>query len=141
VDAWQVWEARAIDADSFLLIVAALSDAALAELLALGRELGMEALIEVHTRAELDRALALGARIIGVNNRDLKTLEVKLETSFALVGEIPDDCIAVCESGIRDGAEIERLRAAGFDAFLIGEHLMTQADPAAALSELIASAG
>jgi indole-3-glycerol phosphate synthase len=128
VDAWQVWEARAIDA-------------ALAELLALGRELGMEALIEVHTRAELDRALALGARIIGVNNRDLKTLEVKLETSFALVGEIPDDCIAVCESGIRDGAEIERLRAAGFDAFLIGEHLMTQADPAAALSELIASAG
>jgi indole-3-glycerol phosphate synthase len=101
----------------------------------------MEALIEVHTRAELDRALALGARIIGVNNRDLKTLEVKLETSFALVGEIPDDCIAVCESGIRDGAEIERLRAAGFDAFLIGEHLMTQADPAAALSELIASAG
>jgi indole-3-glycerol phosphate synthase len=140
VDAWQVWEARAIDADSFLLIVAALSDAALGELLALGRELGMEPLIEVHTRAELDRAIAAGARIIGVNNRDLKTLEVKLETSFALVEAIPDDCIAVCESGIRDGAEIKRLRGAGFDAFLIGEHLMTQADPAAALSALIASA-
>ena len=140
VNAWQVWEARAIDADSFLLIVAALSDAVLAELLGLGRELGMEPLIEVHTRAELDRAIAAGARIVGVNNRDLKTLEVKLETSFALVEAIPEECIAVCESGIRDGAEIKRLRAAGFDAFLIGEHLMTQADPAAALSELIASA-
>jgi len=140
VDAWQVWEARAIDADSFLLIVAALSDEALAELLALGRELGMEALVEVHTRAELDRAISAGARIIGVNNRDLKTLEVSLETSYALVDAIPEDCIAVCESGIRDGAEIRRLRTAGFDAFLIGEHLMTQADPAAALSELIASA-
>jgi indole-3-glycerol phosphate synthase len=140
VDAWQVWEARAIDADSFLLIVAALTDAVLAEFLALGRELGMEALVEVHTRAELDRAVALGARIIGVNNRDLKTLKVSLETSFALVEEIPEDCMAVCESGIRDGAEIKRLRAAGFDAFLIGEHLMTQADPAAALAALIASA-
>ena len=140
VDAWQVWEARAIDADSFLLIVAALSDAVLAELLALGRDLGMEALIEVHTRAELDRAISVGARIIGVNNRDLKTLEVKLDTSFVLVEAIPDDCIAVCESGIRDGLEIKRLRAAGFDAFLIGEHLMTQADPAAALAALIVSA-
>jgi indole-3-glycerol phosphate synthase len=139
VDAWQVWEARAIDADSFLLIVAALSDAALGELLALGRELGMEPLIEVHTRAELDRSVAAGARIIGVNNRDLKTLEVKLETSFELVEAIPEDCIAVCESGIRDGAEIRRLRSAGFDAFLIGEHLMTQPDPAAALAALLAS--
>jgi indole-3-glycerol phosphate synthase len=100
----------------------------------------MEALVEVHTRAELDRAVALGARIIGVNNRDLKTLEVSLETSFALVEEIPEECIAVCESGIRDGDEIKRLRAAGFDSFLIGEHLMTQADPAAGLSALIASA-
>jgi len=140
VDAWQVWEARAIDADSFLLIVAALSDSALAELLSLGRELGMEPLIEVHTRAELDRAIAAGARIIGVNNRDLKTLEVNLETSFALVETIPEDCVAVCESGIRNGAEIKRLRTAGFDAFLIGEHLMTQPDPGAALSALLASA-
>jgi len=140
VDAWQVWEARAIDADSFLLIVAALSDSALAELLKLGHELGMEALVEVHTRSELDRAIAAGARIVGVNNRDLKTLEVKLETSFDLVNAIPEDCIAVCESGIRDGAEIRRLRAAGFDAFLIGEHLMTQSDPAVALSALISSA-
>jgi indole-3-glycerol phosphate synthase len=140
VDAWQVWEARAIDADSFLLIVAALSDAALTELLALGRGLGMEALIEVHTRAELDRAIDVGAKIIGVNNRDLKTLKVDLNTSFELIEVIPEDCVAVCESGIRDGAEIKRLRAAGFDAFLIGEHLMTQADPGAGLAALIASA-
>ncbi len=140
VDPWQVLEARAIDADSFLLIVAVLSDAALTELLALGRELGMEPLIEVHTRAELDRAIAAGARIIGVNNRDLKTLEVKLDTSFDLVELIPEDCIAVCESGIRDGSQIQRLRAAGFDAFLIGEHLMTKADPDEALSALLATA-
>jgi indole-3-glycerol phosphate synthase len=140
VDAWQVWESRAIDADSFLLIVAALGDGALKDLLTLGRELGMEPLIEVHTRGELDRAIAVGAKIIGVNNRDLKTLKVDLATSFELVKAIPQDCIAVCESGIRDGAEIKRLRAAGFDAFLIGEHLMTQADPGAGLSALIASA-
>ena len=140
VDAWQVWEARAIDADSFLLIVAALGDAALTDLLALGRELGMEPLIEVHTRGELDRAIAVGAKIIGVNNRDLKTLKVDLATSFELVKAIPDGCIAVCESGIREGAEIRRLRAAGFDAFLIGEHLMSQADPGAGLAALIASA-
>jgi indole-3-glycerol phosphate synthase len=140
VDPWQVLETRAMDADSFLLIVAVLSDAALTELLALGRELGMEPLIEVHTRAELDRAIAAGARIIGVNNRDLKTLEVNLDTSFDLVEVIPEDCIAVCESGIRDGSQIQRLRAAGFDAFLIGEHLMTKADPDEALSALLATA-
>ena len=84
--------------------------------------------------------MLLGAKIIGVNNRDLKTLKVDLATSFELVKAIPDDCIAVCESGIREGAEIRRLRAAGFDAFLIGEHLMTQADPGAGLAALIASA-
>jgi indole-3-glycerol phosphate synthase len=88
----------------------------------------------------LDRAIAVGARIIGVNNRDLKTLEVKLETSFDLVNAIPEDCIAVSESGIRDGAEIKRLRAAGFDAFLIGEHLMTQPDPAVALAAFLSDA-
>lgn len=137
VDAWQVWETRAIDADSFLLIVAALSDEVLSELLALGRELGMEPLVEVHTRAELDRALAVGTRMIGVNNRDLRTLEVRVDTSFELVEAIPEECIAVCESGIRDAEQIARLRAAGFDAFLIGEHLMSQADPAAALSLLL----
>jgi indole-3-glycerol phosphate synthase len=133
VDPWQVWEARATDADSFLLIVAALHDALLGELIALGRELGMEPLVEVHTREELSRALAGGARILGVNNRDLRTLDVRLETSLELIESIPAECIAVCESGLRAHADLARLQAAGFDAFLIGEHLMAQPDPAAAL--------
>jgi indole-3-glycerol phosphate synthase len=137
VDPWQVWEARATDADSFLLIVAGLGDAILGELLALGRELGMEPLVEVHTREELARALAADARIIGVNNRDLRTLEVRIETSEELVDTIPEECVAVCESGLRTHEDLARLRAAGFDAFLIGEHLMTQADPAAALRKLL----
>jgi indole-3-glycerol phosphate synthase len=139
VDPWQVWEARATNADSFLLIVAALDDARLAELLALGRELGMEPLVEVHTREELTRALAVGARILGVNNRNLRTLEVRVETSYELIEAIPEECIAVCESGLRTHEDLTRLRAAGFDAFLIGEHLMAQPDPAAALRVLLGS--
>jgi indole-3-glycerol phosphate synthase len=137
VDPWQVWEARATDADSFLLIVAGLGDALLGELLALGRELGMEPLVEVHAREELVRALAAGARILGVNNRDLRTLEVRVETSTELIEAIPDECIAVCESGLRTHEDLARLRTAGFDAFLIGEHLMAQLNPAAALRELL----
>jgi len=137
VDPWQVWEARATDADSFLLIVAGLDDALLGQLLALGRELGMEPLVEVHTREELTRALAAGARIVGVNNRDLRTLEVRIETSQELVEAIPNDCIAVCESGLSTHADLARLRAAGFDAFLIGEHLMAQPDPSVALRKLL----
>ena len=136
-DPWQVWESRANDADSFLLIVAALGDIQLGELLALGRELGMEPLVEVHTREELQRALTAGARIVGVNNRDLKTLTVRIETSFQLIAEIPDTCIAVCESGLRSHDDLIKLRAAGFDAFLIGEHLMLSADPGAALLQLL----
>jgi indole-3-glycerol phosphate synthase len=137
VDPWQVWEARATNADSFLLIVAGLSDVLLAELLTLGRELGMEPLVEVHTREELTRALAADARIIGVNNRNLKTLEVRVETSVELIAAIPEECIAVCESGLRTHDDLVRLRAAGFDAFLIGEYLMEQPDPAAALETLL----
>jgi indole-3-glycerol phosphate synthase len=137
IDPWQVWEARATNADSFLLIVAALGDTLLGELLALGRELGMEPLVEVHTREELERALNLGARIVGVNNRNLHTLAVRIETSIELIAEIPDSCIAVCESGLRSHDDLVRLRAAGFDAFLIGEHLMTQPDPGAALRVLL----
>jgi indole-3-glycerol phosphate synthase len=137
VDPWQVWEARATNADSFLLIVAGLNDSLLAELLALGRELGMEPLVEIHMREELNRALAVGARIVGVNNRDLRTLEVRVETSFELIEFIPEECIAVCESGLRTHEDLTRLRAAGFDAFLIGEHLMSQPDPGAALRVLL----
>jgi indole-3-glycerol phosphate synthase len=139
-DSWQVWESRANDADSFLLIVAALDDRTLRELIALGRQLGMEPLIEVHTAKELDRALAAEARIIGVNNRDLRTLEVRLETSLELIGLIPDQCIAVAESGLSTNADLVALRNAGFDAFLIGEHLMRADDPAAALTDLLGTA-
>jgi len=137
VDPWQVWEARAAEADSFLLIAAILSDESLGELLALGRELGMEALVEVHAREELKRALKAKARIIGVNNRDLANFQVRLETSLELVQAIPDECVAISESGIRVRQDIERLRQAGFDAFLIGEHLMSYPDPAAALRGLL----
>jgi indole-3-glycerol phosphate synthase len=140
MDSWQVWESRANDADSFLLIVAALNDPALRELIDLGRQLGMEPLVEVHTKAELDRALAAEARIIGVNNRDLKTLDVRVETSLELIDLIPDDYIAVAESGLSTNADLVRLRNAGFDAFLVGEHLMRAADPAAALTNLLGPA-
>lgn len=139
VDPWQVWETRAAGADAFLLIVAILDDQTLRELLELGRTLKMEALVEVHSRDELKRAADNGARIIGVNNRDLKTFEVRLETSLELAQEIPDECIAVSESGIRTHGDLERLRGAGFDAFLIGEHLMTMPEPGNALRELLDS--
>src|SRR5437660_2377944 len=139
-DPWQVWEARANDADSFLLIVATLKDDLLKELILLGRELGMEPLVEIHTREELDRAIAAKACIIGVNNRNLKTLEVRTETSFELVDHIPESCIAISESGIGTNGELAGLRAAGFDAFLIGTRLMLSSDPAAVLSELVGTA-
>ncbi len=139
-DPWQVWEARANDADSFLLMAAVLRDAQLRDLIALGRELGMEPLVEVHTAEELELALAAGSRIIGVNNRDLKTLDVRVETSFELIERIPDDCIAVSESGLRSHDDLQKLHEAGFDAFLIGEHLMLASDPAAALVQLLGAA-
>jgi indole-3-glycerol phosphate synthase len=137
VDPWQVWETRAVGADSFLLIAAVLTEAALRELLDLGRSLRMEPLVEVHSREELKRVVAAGARIIGVNNRDLRNFEVHLETSLELVEFIPDDCIAVSESGLNSHADLVRLRAAGFDAFLIGETVMKAEDPGEPLRELI----
>ena len=137
-DPWQIWETRANDADSFLLIIAALDDALLRDLIALGRELQMEPLVEVHTRGELERALAAESRLIGVNNRDLRTLEVRTETSLDLIQHIPDQCLAVAESGLRTHSDLVTLRQAGFDAFLIGEHLMAAPDPAAALFNLLA---
>jgi indole-3-glycerol phosphate synthase len=140
VDAWQLWEARAAGADAALLIVAALDDAALEGLLAVAREAELEALVEVHDRAELERALAAGATIVGVNNRDLRTLEVRIETSLDLAPAIPADVVAVAESGLRRGADLRRLREAGFDAFLVGESLMSSADPGAALRALVEEA-
>jgi indole-3-glycerol phosphate synthase len=136
IDPWQVWEARAAGADSFLLIAAILSDITLGELLVLGRKLKMEPLVEVHERGELDRVIGVGAKIIGVNNRDLRDFHVHIETSLSLIEMIPEDCIAVSESGLRTRGDIEKLRRAGFDAFLIGEHLMKEADPGSALRAL-----
>lgn len=139
IDSWQVWEARAAGADSFLLIATVLEDGLLRELLALGRSLKMEPLVEVHSRRELDRVLVAGAQIIGVNNRDLQDFSVRLKTLLDLIHEIPDECVAVSESGLSTREGIDRLRDAGFDAFLIGEHLMQQDDAAQALIELIGS--
>jgi indole-3-glycerol phosphate synthase len=136
VDPWQVWETRAAGADSFLLIAAILDDSSLRELLDLGRSLKMEALVEVHSREELKRALAAGARIVGVNNRDLRDFQVHVETSLELAEAIPDDRIAVSESGLRSHNDLVRLQLAGFDAFLIGEQVMQSADPGTALREL-----
>ena len=141
VDPWQVWEARAAGADAVLLIVAALTDAEMGSLLAVTHEAGVDALVEVHDRRDLDRALAAGSRIVGVNNRDLRTLDVSLETSLGLAPSIPDGVVAVAESGIRTGADVRRLHDAGFDAFLVGEHLMASPDPGEALSRLLEEAG
>lgn len=140
IDAYQVWEARAAGADAVLLIVAALGDGEIRSLLAEARAARLEALVEVHDEAELDRALLAEARLVGVNNRDLRTLEVRLETSLALAPHIPDEVVAVAESGLRTGADVKRLRDAGYDGFLVGEHLMAAPEPEAALRTLIAEA-
>jgi indole-3-glycerol phosphate synthase len=141
-DEYQVFESAAAGADALLLIVAALDDDALAALLNLTEsELGMDALVEVHTAAELGRALGAGARIVGVNNRDLRTFEVKLETSVELAAHTPAGALLVSESGLRDAEDIARLRACGFSAFLIGETLMRAARPEDALRSLNGSTG
>jgi indole-3-glycerol phosphate synthase len=137
LDPWQVWETRAAGADSFLLIAAVLDDQIFRELLALGRSLKMEPLVEVHSRGELERVLSAGAHIIGVNNRDLQDFSVRLKTSLELIQDIPEDCIAVSESGLRTAEDLVQLREAGFDAFLIGEHFMKQNDPGEALRILL----
>jgi indole-3-glycerol phosphate synthase len=133
VDRYQVWEARAAGADAVLLIAAALSDRMLAELGALAGELGMSALVEVHDRAEMERAVRLGARLMGINNRDLRTLEVSLETTRSLLPLRPPGAIVVSESGFSRREEMEALRREGVDAFLVGESLMREPDPGAAL--------
>jgi indole-3-glycerol phosphate synthase len=137
VSPWQLWEARAAGADATLLIVAALGDDELRQLLALATEVGLDALVEVHDRGELDRALSAGSAIVGVNNRNLKTMEVSLDTALSLCPAIPDGVVKVAESGIRTGEDVRRLREAGFDAFLVGEQLMSAPDPGQALRSLI----
>lgn len=140
VDTWQLLEARAAGADAVLLIVSALSDADLRMLDTSARSLGLAALVEVHSEEELDRALSMGARIVGVNNRNLRTLEVDVELSSRLADRIPSEVVAVSESGLRTAGDLTALAARGFDAFLVGERFMTRPDPGAALAELLAEA-
>ena len=138
VSEYHVLEAAAHGADAILLIVAILDLARLRAFRELARELGMAALVEVHDAPELETALASGAEIIGVNNRDLRTFQVSLDTSLSLGAAIPSPVIKVSESGIFSRADVRRLMAAGFDAFLVGEHLVKSASPAAALRDLMA---
>lgn len=136
-DPYQVVEARASGADSFLLITALLDVTSLTSLVATGREWGMEPLVEVHTRSELDTALEAGATIIGINNRDLRTFKVDIETSLKLSAYVPTDRVVVSESGIRDREDVARLAAAGIRTILVGEVLVRSGDPAAKIGELI----
>jgi len=134
VDEYQVYESAAAGADAILLIVAALDDESLLRLRRLAEdELGIDALVEVHTSDEMKRAAACGARLIGVNNRDLRTFEVSLETSLSLAREAPSEALLISESGLNSAADLQRLYEAGYRGFLIGETLMRADDPAAAL--------
>jgi indole-3-glycerol phosphate synthase len=141
VSPYQIAEARAAGADAVLLIVAALSQAELQELAAEAEAQGLDALVEVHDREELTRAIDAGARIVGVNNRNLRTLEVNVRASEDLIARMPRHVVAVSESGLRTPDDLTRLRALGYHAFLVGEHLMTQSDPGKALKTLLAGAG
>jgi indole-3-glycerol phosphate synthase len=136
---YQVHEAAAAGADAVLLIVGAVDDGALRRLQGLASTLGLATLVEVHDASELDRALAAGARIVGVNSRNLRTLQVDLPVLEQLAPRIPADVVAVAESGITGGDDIRRLASLGYEAFLVGERLITRADPGAALRELRAS--
>ncbi len=138
VDPWQVLEARAIGADAILIILAMVDDALAAELAAAAKEQGLAVLPEVHDAAELERALALDAALIGINNRDLHTFDTRLDTTLSLLPAIPAGRIVVTESGIAARADIARMNEAGVHAFLIGESLMRQPDPGDALRALIA---
>ena len=136
VDPYQVLEARAIGADCILLIVAALDDGPMAELAALAADLGMDVLVEVHDIDELERALQIPARLLGINNRNLRTFEVSLDTTLALRDAVPRDRILVSESGIGTVGDVVRLRQDGVGAFLVGETFMREDDPGRALQRL-----
>jgi indole-3-glycerol phosphate synthase len=136
LDEFHVIEAAAHGADAILLIAALLEEKDMRRLRELAARYRMAALVEVHDASELESALGSGAEIVGVNNRNLHTFEVTLETSLKLSGKIPPKVVKVSESGIHSRADVKTLAAAGFQAFLVGEHLMKSADPAAALKEL-----
>lgn len=137
VDEYQVYEAAAAGADALLLIVAALDDEQVVSLRRLAEdELGIDALVEVHNEAEMDRAVRCGAKLVGVNNRDLKTFEVSLETSLRLANLAPRESLLVSESGLSEASQLRRLKEHGFNGFLIGEFLMRAQQPEALLREL-----
>ena len=136
---YQLWESRAFGADAVLLIASCLETERLASLLTVVRSLGMDALVEVHTRCELLEAIDAGAQVVGINNRDLQTFETDMGVSERLVRDIPPDRVAVCESGVALH-NVARMRKAGFEVFLVGESLMREADPGVALERLIAAA-
>jgi indole-3-glycerol phosphate synthase len=140
IDEIQIYEAAAVGADAVLLIAAALDDDALERLRTTAEdELGLDAVVEVHTSGELHRAVSTGARLIGVNNRDLRTFQTSLETSERLIAEGPRDRIMISESGLQNPKCLRHLRALGFRGFLIGEALMRAPDSEAALRDLIAA--
>ena len=134
-----VYQSRAMGADAILLIVAALSKAELAELFALGESLGMDVLVEAHDEAEIDEALSVGATLIGVNQRDLRTFGVDGVRAEALAGLIPKHCVKVAESGIEGPGDVARLGNCGYDAVLVGEHLLVASDRRSAVADLVAA--
>ena len=136
IDAYQVFEARAMGADCILLIAACLDDAQMADLEAVAQALGMAVLVEVHDGAELDRALQLKTPLVGINNRNLRTFEVTLDTTLGLLSQVPADRLLVTESGILARGDVQRMRDANVNAFLVGEAFMRADDPGAALAEL-----
>ena len=136
VDAWQLHEARMLGADCVLLIAAALDDVQLAEFAFIADELGMDVLVEVHDLDELERALPIPARLLGINNRNLRTFEVSLQNTLDLKDMVPADRVLVTESGILAPADVALMRGAGVNAFLVGEAFMRQPDPGTALREL-----
>jgi indole-3-glycerol phosphate synthase len=136
VDAYQVFEARAMGADCILLIAACLGDAQMAELEAQAQTLGMDVLVEVHDGAELERALRLATPLVGINNRNLRSFEVSLQTTLDLLPRVPAERLLVTESGILAQTDVRRMREAGVHAFLVGEAFMRADDPGAALAEL-----
>ena len=139
IDPYQVYEARVIGADAILLIVAALEDGQMVEMANLAMELGMDVLVEVHDIDELERALQTDCELIGVNNRNLRTFEVSLDTTLALKDAVPRDRTPVTESGIATQADVTKMREAGVQTFLVGESFMREAEPGAALQRLFAA--
>ena len=138
IDTYQVYEARAMGADAILLIASCLDDAQMAEMEAVARSLDMAVLVEVHDKAELERALKLKTRLVGINNRNLKTFEVSLQTTLDMLPDVPADRLLVTESGIQTPEDVLRMREAKVNAFLVGEAFMRSSEPGEALSKLFA---